>query len=434
MSDDTGGKGGGRPDSSDGKGNGNSDGRDQRPWWEDPDLQRRRLAQQVRVILDAVPKAAVFPPGSPEDMEYLYVEGDLLVRDVDLPRVRATVPGRVVDSVINGVSLYRPYGHSTTAALERIEREHGLGVAMPNHIHYVTPAASCCPATEPLPTGTTEPDPAAVRPGSGYGAGAFVSVVDTGFIPDLVDPAHYWLEGVTGDAEFVDPNDIGLYVGHGTFVAGVVRGVASDAEVHVHGFLTHGGAITEVNLIRQLDRAIGDMPDVISMSAGCTTRHNLPPIGFLALWEHRLRHCKGTVLVAAAGNNKTRSPFWPAAFPWTVSVGALDRDGNRAPYSDFGSWVDVYALGSDVVNAYPNGTYRDKETPNVGTVHQFQNGMAMWSGTSFSTPLVAGMIAARLSQTGESGRQAADSILRIARSHAVAGIGAIADETMTFEP
>jgi subtilisin family serine protease len=433
MSDDKSGNGDGRPDPS--TGDGNSGGRDQLPWWDDPDIERLRLREQVRAILDSVPRAAIFPPGPAEKMEYLYVEGDLMVRDVDLARVRAIVPGRVVDAVINGVSLYRPYGHSTNAALERIEREHGLGVAMPNHIHYVTPVASCCPATEPIPSAAVEPDPPAVRPGAGDGAGAFVSVVDTGFIAELVDGKHYWLTGVTGDAEVVDASDIGLYVGHGTFVAGVVRGVASDAEVHVHGFLTQGGAITEAELIRQLDRAIGDMPDVISMSAGCTTRHNLPPIGFEALWEHRLRHCKGTVLVVAAGNNACRSPaFWPAAFPWTVSVGALDRNGARAPYSDFGSWVDVYALGSDIVNAYPNGTYRDKEPPNIGTVHQFKNGMAMWSGTSFATPLVAGMIAARLSRTGESGRQAADSILRIARANAVAGIGAIADETMTFLP
>jgi subtilisin family serine protease len=432
MSDDNSGKGDGRSEPP--AGDGNSGGRDQRPWWDDPDIERLRLREQVRVILDAIPRAAVFPPGPAENMEYLYVEGDLMVRDVDLARVRAIVPGRVVDAVINGVSLFRPYGHSTTAALERIEREHGLGVAMPNHIHYVTPA-SCCPATEPKPQPAIPPDPPPLAgAGSGYGAGAFVSVVDTGFIPALVDLQHDWLDGVTGDAEFVNPDDIGLYVGHGTFVAGIVRGVAPDAQVHVHGFLTHGGAITEVNLIRQLDRAIGDMPDVISMSAGCTTRHNLPPVGFLALWEHRLRHCKGTVLVAAAGNNATRSPFWPAAFPWTVSVGALDRDGARAPYSDFGSWVDVYALGSDVVNAFPNGTYYYKEPPNVGHDAEFKGGMAEWSGTSFSTPLVAGMIAARLSQTGESGRQAADSILRIARSHAVAGIGAIADATMTFEP
>ena len=96
------------------------------------------------------------------------------------------------------------------------------------------------------------------------------------------------------------------------------------------------------------------------------------------------------MLVAAAGNDGTREPFWPAAFPWAVSVGAVDATATRASFSNFGSWVDVYALGVDLVNAFPHGHVHLHRATQRRARSGISHGLARWSGTSFATPVVAG--------------------------------------------
>ena len=101
------------------------------------------------------------------------------------------------------------------------------------------------------------------------------------------------------------------------------------------------------------------------------------------------------LVVAAAGNDSSNTPFYPAAFDWVVAVGSLDADGKRSDFSNYGQWVDVYAQGRNLVNAFPTGTYTtyEPQTPSSGQSANF-TGLAQWSGTSFSTPIVTGAIAA----------------------------------------
>ena len=67
-----------------------------------------------------------------------------------------------------------------------------------------------------------------------------------------------------------------------------------------------------------------------------------------------------------------------------ISVGALDEQGFVADYSNFGDWVDVWARGSNLVNAFPEGTYTCHEPPNTGQVRNFNT----WrSGAARRSPL-----------------------------------------------
>jgi subtilisin family serine protease len=259
-------------------------------------------------------------------------------------------------------------------------------------------------------------------------------VVDTGWHRPAAESGSStpWLEGVDGDEESfarvqggTEP-EIHAYGGHGTFVAGVLRCIAPQAKVRVEGFLTQAGAVHEFDLVKQLFEAVlvENPPDIISLSAGTRSRESLPLLAFQRFWESDLRKGTGTILVAAAGNDGTQGEFWPAAFPWAVAVGALDSDGHRADFSNFGEWVDVYALGVDVVNAFPNGTYFCREPQNMDEdgnfdVRTFEHGMAVWSGTSFAVPIVSGMIAARMSVTHETAEEAAATLQWHAKEHSV---------------
>ena len=409
-----------------------------RPNKGDDDLPEQERRQRVRDQVDIIRRrlsdrgdvrVANSTNDDDADFDYLYRGGHLLVRDADVRRVAAALgiddPDDSVDGLVNGLTRLRlPDTLDVEAALQQLDAQVGVGVASPDHVFYVTPKSTLCPATEPAVPQVMLPVPP-VSAHTRDGSGVLVSVVDSGWIPQAAtDPLTPWLAGVTGDEEDVDPTDIHPYAGHGTFIAGVVRCVAPSAQVRVEGFLTHGGAAFESEMIAQLSEALALGPDIISFSAGTTTRGNRPAIGFEVFHDNFLSQVKGTVFVAAAGNDGTREPFWPAAFPWAVSVGAIDATETRASFSNYGSWVDVYALGVDLVNAYPHGTFVTREPPHPGEARKFA-GLARWSGTSFSTPVVAGHIAARMSRTGLSARHAADQVLAEARARAVPGVGPV---------
>ena len=83
----------------------------------------------------------------------------------------------------------------------------------------------------------------------------------------------------------------------------------------------------------------------------------------------------GVVVVAAAGNDGTSLPHYPAAIDDVVGVGALSTRPPSASFSARGDSVDLATIGVDLTGPIPGGGY------------------AQWSGTSMAAPIVAAQFA-----------------------------------------
>jgi subtilisin family serine protease len=412
---------------------------------------RPRVADEVEHIVaafrahpDGGKQITVVPVNG--GVDHMYAEGEILVHDEHLERVLAVIghparedlereePARIRRVTAEHILLTLGEPHATVSeALDLVDDRLGRGIATPNHVLTVCGDGELimCPATEPEEVYyETEPYPSGNHDG---GAGVRVYMADNGLLRDAAE-GHPWLVGVevqdperdydpreplTGNPPTIPP-----YTGHGTFVAGVVRTMAPSAEVIVTNVFLVAGSTLESDFVMRLQSAFRLGAHIFQLNVAGPSRNDLPLIA-LGQWIRRLCNSKGAVCVAPAGNSSRRRPVWPAAFPEVISVGALGGDWRgRASFSNYGPWVDVYAPGRDIVNAYATGTYTCHVHPYTGRVRNFY-GMAKWSGTSFSTPMVSGLIAARMSRTGENARQAAEVLLAEARAQAIPGVGPI---------
>ena len=308
--------------------------------------------------------------------------------------------------------------------LERVEEEFGPGIATLDHV--VTTAQghpTGCPATEPQEVYNPEPYPS-LCPG-GAGRGVRIYVADTGIVRDTVASCP-WLENVAGDDDpsVAADGTIQPYGGHGTFVAGVIRCMAPGADIVVRSVFDTAGSALESDFVPKLYDGFAYGADIFHVTVSSQTRNNAPLMAF-ETWMEDLRRYKGVACVVPAGNSDSPVPHWPAAFPGLISVGALGSDWrSRAYFSNYGGWVDVYAPGQNLVNAFATGTFTCQVAPFAGETRTFA-GMAQWSGTSFSTPIVTGLIAARMTRRGENAADAAAALLAQARAEAIPGVGPV---------
>ena len=257
-----------------------------------------------------------------------------------------------------------------------------------NYLFFASPVDCGSPAGDPRETGNR---PNLGTPGAG--CDVRVAVLDTGILPDYAsNPAL--ADNVEFDGVDVDPTYSRGYIHfpgcHGTFAAGVVRRVAPACTIIAIRVLDRQGIGSEADVAKGIWRAIEKGAHIINLSLTCPgAPENVSPI-FL---EPALAAAVGaeTALVGAAGNAGRPEPTWPGHLEDVAGVGAVDANGVRAHFSNYGPAIDVWARGEDVVGAFGTGPYR----PLRGGQTLNFDGYAIWSGTSFATPLVSGLVAAR---------------------------------------
>jgi membrane-anchored mycosin MYCP len=167
---------------------------------------------------------------------------------------------------------------------------------------------------------------------------------------------------------------------------------------------------------------------VLTAAFGCFTVDGKPP---LVLERAIARLTPKVVVVAAAGNYgagpgkgapdpdalpQAKTPIWPAAFESVVAVGAVDGNGETAPFSPQVPWVDLLAPGVKVSSDFLEGDVRvvltDEETGEQRDEVRPFTGTAVWSGTSFAAATVSGAVAA---QTVRGRRTAYEALDRVRR-------------------
>lgn len=256
------------------------------------------------------------------------------------------------------------------------------------------------------------------------GVGAHVYVVDTGlrsthvefagrigagrnFAPNSSGGLLCSLLGI--NCPVADPTNTSDCNGHGTHVSGTAMGtsygIAKKALIHPVRVFGCANSTSTSTIIAGVDWITANriLPAVANMSLGGGASTALDTA------VTNLINSGVTVVVAAGNENADACGSSPARVPAAITVGATTRTDARASYSNFGTCLDVFAPGDQVVSAS----------------FQSDTGTSTLSGTSMASPLVAGIVARYLAVTpGATPAQNASTLIGSATPNLVTNPGA----------
>jgi subtilisin family serine protease len=203
--------------------------------------------------------------------------------------------------------------------------------------------------------------------------------------------------------------DLGSHLGHGTFVAGIIRKVAPTARIRSFKVMNTSGVVEEANVVSALDflkdGALGCV-DVVLMAFGRKVENGDDDSESARQVKEAIRGlaAKNVRVVMSAGNGRSADPVFPASAARTAgrhvaSVGGGTSRYLKEEYSSWGEWVTDWRLGGEVISLMPMTPEPEPSeaapvvSPQVAAMGE---GYAKWSGTSFSAARFAAEYAAGL--------------------------------------
>jgi subtilisin family serine protease len=264
------------------------------------------------------------------------------------------------------------------------------------------------------------------------GKGVTVGVIDSGFDMHHADLKFQDTFSVFRENKDVTPtNPADSMVYHGTAVAGVItsgqnnnyatRGVAPGANlVAISGLFDVADTQLGTKYIEAMYKADDLGVDVLNCSWGTTGVMDNAIEGVLSELATTGRNGKGMILVFSSGNDNTDLATSETALGYVLSVGSIEANGKRAQYSNYGSALDIVAPTHFVALDNTGTTVGQTGVDYMGFI----------AGTSFSSPVVAGVAALMLQvNPGLTRTQVFDILYSTAKK---VGAGALKDSSFSY--
>jgi len=183
-----------------------------------------------------------------------------------------------------------------------------------------------------------------------------------------------------------DPN-----CAHGTHVAGIIAGDAAWTDPFTDDFAAGVCPVCQIMILRIVGK-VGTTSGILDSSIVAAfkyislfRRNDQPAVRVVNasfgkfvksravnLLLQAVKEQNGTLVIAAAGNEDSSTPEYPAAFHDAIGVAAVGSNLRKLEFSNFGPWVSLAAPGDNILSTVPGGTLETR------------------SGTSMASPLVAG--------------------------------------------